>query len=140
MSRYVFYLLFALLLALSIGCTSVGEKAKTPFSQEFSLRIGQSEQIGDAELEIKFEKVTEDSRCPKGATCIWAGQVSCEVLIKDKKYSSYLTLTEPGLTNFPNQTIYKSYRLVYHVQPYPELSKKISAEEYRLVLIIEKLQ
>ena len=140
MSRYVFYLLFALLLALSIGCASVGEKAKTPFSQEFSLRIGQSEQIGDAELEIKFEKVTEDSRCPKGATCIWAGQVSCEVLITDKKYSSYLTLTEPGLPNFPNQTIYKSYRLVYHVQPYPELSKKISAEEYRLVLIIEKLQ
>jgi len=58
LSRYVFYLLFALLLALSIGCASVGEKAKTTFSQEFSLRIGQSEQIGDAELEIKFEKVT----------------------------------------------------------------------------------
>ena len=139
MSRYVFYLLFALLLGLSIGCTSVGEKVKTSFGQEFSLRIGQSAQIGENELEIKFEKVTEDSRCPKGATCIWAGQVSCEVLITGKEYSSYLTLTELGLTDFPNQTIYKNYRLVYRVQPYPEVSKKISVEEYRLILIIEKL-
>jgi hypothetical protein len=137
--KHVFYLLVALSLGLSLSCAGTGDKEKVSFNQEFSLQIGHSAQAGQGELEIKFVKVTEDSRCPRGATCIRAGQVSCEVLITGRGFSSSLTITEPGLTDNPNQTLYKNYRLKYHVQPYPELNKKISTEEYKLTLTIEKV-
>jgi hypothetical protein len=139
LSKHIFYILVALSLVLSLSCAVIDEKVKVAFGQEFSLQIGQSAQVGQGELEIKFVKVTEDSRCPRGATCIWAGQVSCEVLITGKGYSSPLIITEPGLRDSPNKMIFKNYRLNYHVQPYPEVNKKIAIEEYRLTLTIEKV-
>jgi hypothetical protein len=136
--KYLF-IFCSLLVVLLMCCTNNEEKVKTTLGQEFSLRIGQIAQINRDELEIKFEQVVEDSRCPKGVTCIWAGQVSCELQIKDKESSSNVKLTEPGSPGAPNQITYKKYRIFYHIQPYPEANKKISHEDYELILKIEKL-
>ena len=43
---------------------------------------------------LRLKSVFDDSRCPKGVTCIWAGEVSVVVEVyKDKKFLEEKTLT-----------------------------------------------
>lgn len=39
----------------------------------------------DNELKFRVNKVLDDSRCPKGARCVWAGRVSIEIEFKNKE-------------------------------------------------------
>jgi hypothetical protein len=137
LSKYI-SCLFILLLGLCSGCAGSDEFVKANLGQEFSLRISQTAQIENEQLAIRFTGVAGDSRCPRGVTCIWAGEVKCDVVITDKGESSNITLTQPGAEQ-PSEETYKGYRLIYSVQPYPEAGKQISTEEYRLKLTVEKL-
>lgn len=45
-------------------------------------------------IHFKLKEIIEDSRCPQGVTCIWAGQVVVAVEVyKDKKLIEEQTLT-----------------------------------------------
>ena len=70
---------------------------------------------------------------------VWTGQVSCALQTSDNEYSSKILLTEPGLSDQYRKSIYKEYGFTFHTEPYPELGKKISIEDYRLLLTIKKM-
>ena len=127
-------LAFALLFT---GCSNTSQ-TQVELGKEFSLAIGQSVAIKNENLTIRFDAVTEDSRCPTGATCIWAGQASARVTINDGS-ATELTLTEPGLTDNSNLQVFKQYQLDFKILPYPKLGEEISQDEYRLVLTVTKL-
>ena len=42
--------------------------------EPFELRFGQRVHLADAPLDVEFLTVQEDSRCPIGVTCVWAGR------------------------------------------------------------------
>jgi len=42
-------------------------------NQEFAIKVGQKIQV--ANFTLTLNKIAEDSRCPVGETCIWAGRV-----------------------------------------------------------------
>jgi len=109
------------------------------FNEEFSLSQGQIVLIKGEDLKIKFVKITEDSRCPKGATCIWTGEVSCVVELISKGPSQFVTLTEPGLKEGYTEEKFENYIFKFRVTPYPEVGSKIPEENYRLNLIVNKL-
>ncbi len=50
--------------------------------QPFEVEIGKSTAIPSEKLDVSFERVTEDSRCPKDMDCYWAGQISVVVGLK----------------------------------------------------------
>ena len=127
----------ACLLLISAGC-STDKDVKANLGEEFSLNIGQTVRIASEDLEIEFIDVTEDSRCPKGVTCIWEGRVSCLVEITYRGSLDSVVLTEPGLTNFPPEQSFHEYKLVYHIEPYPQAGAEIAEEEYQLQLKISK--
>jgi hypothetical protein len=106
--------------------------------QEFSLRVGESMSIKGEKLQIRFLKVTEDSRCPKGAVCVWEGRVSCLVEITNRGSVDTIVLTEPGSISWPPEEIYKEYKISYHVEPYPQAVTRIAENEYLLFLRINK--
>ena len=100
MSKYVLYTLAILSLILLLsGCSGRPSELKASPGQEFSLSIGQSALITGENIQIKFEEIVEDSRCPKDVTCVWAGRVSCIVRLTDGESSDEMVLTEPGLTD-----------------------------------------
>ena len=124
----------AIVLVLS-SCAGNG-KVKVSLGQEFSLRIGQSVVITGEDLGIKFLEVSEDSRCPKGVTCVWEGRVVALVEISTNGSTQQLELTEPGLTDAPARETFKEYEITYKVEPYPEVGREISADEYRLLITV----
>ncbi|MFC1902161.1 DUF3221 domain-containing protein [Chloroflexota bacterium] len=128
-------LLFIIGLSLS-SCVGGTSDAKVSLGDEFSLSVGQNIVIIGEDLEIKFVEVSEDSRCAKGVTCIWEGRVTALVEISTDGSTQQIELTEPGLTDTPSREIFKEYEITYKVEPYPEIGKQISANEYRLLITV----
>ena len=72
----------AAVLTLVLGfaaCGSASRRVETPsephvaLGAEFALKAGQAASVADGALIVRFESVSNDSRCPRGVTCIWEG-------------------------------------------------------------------
>lgn len=131
----VLFLVSVVIASLS-GCNST---IKASLDTEFTLSIGQSAIISNESIEIEFADITGDSRCPSDVTCIWAGEVSCEVNISQSGEQNRIILTQPGLTDTSSEYIYQGYAIDFKVSPYPESGTTIEKGDYRLTLIISKL-
>jgi hypothetical protein len=134
--------IFAVLFLFS-GCSSGSEEVKASWGQQFTLAIGQSAVFDDGGLKIKFDSVTGDSRCPKGVTCIQAGEAKCQVFIGNGSNFSAVELQDKGgvsgysETTFQN-TAYK-IKISFKVEPYPEAGKQIGSGDYKLKMTVTKV-
>ena len=138
MKKYGLHL-FVLVAITSLLCGCTDNRVKAELGQEFSLAIGQSAMITGENMEITFEEVTEDSRCPKGVECVQEGIVVCRMLITEGTTSYGIDLAQTGLSTGYTQETYRSYRFTFKVEPYPEPGKDILSSEYRILLEISKL-
>jgi len=125
---------FLTLLFVLAGCAPSGQITAN-LGQQFSLAINQTAVISGENIRIKFLDVN-DSRCPTGATCIWAGEARADVQVRDGGTAN-LTLVEPGYSANNSQR-YNAYEFSFQVQPYPALDNPIAKAEYRLILTVEK--
>ena len=106
-------------------------------SYSSTLEVGQS--LDFEGRSIRFKKLISDSRCPKGVTCIWAGEAKVLVeILDDGEVCGVRELTLSGASEaislqklFPGESI---SLLPAVLAPYPEIDKQISQEEYRLSL------
>ena len=130
---------FLAMVLTASGCGDGPSDVQARLNEEVSLSMGQRALIAGENLGIRFEEVTEDSRCPRGVTCIWAGRVTCMVEITQASASYRMAVTEPGLSDEYSRESYEGYELAFHVTPYPEAGKKIAKDTYRLHLIISKV-
>ncbi|MCB7481804.1 hypothetical protein [Christiangramia sediminis] len=105
--------------------------------QDATLCIGDIMQLDDKS--IKFKKVISDSRCPKGVTCVWAGEVKILIEFYEQgkfKGDKIITGSNISIEEFFNVKDLIIKTLV--VYPYPEINEKISSEEYSLSLKISE--
>ena len=130
-------LLSLLILGLSPATVTCSE-TKVSLGQKFTLHIGETAEIEGEQLQIKFLEVFEDSRCPRGVTCVWEGRVSCLIEITYQESLHRITLTQPGLTDWPTKESFKQYQISFDVEPYPEAGNEIPADDYLLVLRITR--
>lgn len=72
-------------LALAVTLASAGAGAggdaerSVKVGEAFDLRPGESARVEGEALKIGFEKVVTDSRCAKGAECVWAGDATVRI-------------------------------------------------------------
>lgn len=104
---------------------------------EFTLAVGQSVTVAGEGLSIEFVEVVSDSRCPKGATCIWAGEASCLIELTTSDSTLSKVLTQPGPSSPSTDTV-AGYDITFDILPYPELGKQIDAKDYRLQMVVTK--
>jgi hypothetical protein len=80
-------LFLLILLAPTLLFTSC-EKEVFALSDEVSIGFNSSilVQTSTEVLEIEFNELLEDSRCPPGAVCIWEGQVEVKLKLNDSNY------------------------------------------------------
>jgi hypothetical protein len=118
------------------ACVGVSADITGAVGQPMVLEPGQKAVLSDPAIAIRFLKVVNDSRCPTGAQCIWAGQVTAqaEITYQGEKFDVVLTQS----ANSDAKTTFADFTIAFSVEPYPELEKKIDSKDYRLNLTLSR--
>ena len=101
------------------------------------VRVGQKACDEESGIEIEFVRVVEDSRCPEGVDCIWAGRAVIEVKAhKAGESSDIKTLSTNG---DDGSFEFAGYRIhLERVDPYPKEASPIAEDAYKAAFKIEK--
>jgi hypothetical protein len=107
-------------------------------TQEFTLKIGESAEVRSEAFAIEFDSVAEDSRCPKGVNCVWAG--NAKVLLKVKKDAGQPATVELNTNTNPKTSRLLEYEFrLKELKPYPEANTIIKSSDYEVSLSVHKL-
>lgn len=105
--------------------------------QEFEIRLGQQVWIKREGLRISFNNVAEDSRCPKGVDCIWAG--NGKVVLTLSKTRQRAALMRLNTNVDPKQDDYHGYEVkLVSLNPYPQKDVKIKKRDYVATLVVSR--
>ena len=97
-------------------------------------------------FQLVLKAIPNDSRCPEGATCIWAGEVSAVVMVyKDSKLVDEKTLVFSVRNEENNRRWFASYLLEKQkkvksidVFPHPNKDREIDVKDYYLKIGFSK--
>ena len=113
---------------LAIACRD-GTLAEdsTNLPKDFTLQAGEKILIND--VEFQFERVKQDSRCPKGAECIHQGNVDVVVnyTLKNTPVQKVLSLGPDATDTLVVENMI--FKLGY-LKPYPAVNQKIDPDGY----------
>ena len=135
--KWLILLLLAIPTLSAAGCSGGKSGIAAEPGDEFALSVGQSVYIRGEDFEIRFIEVIADSRCPRGATCVWAGEVSCLIEITRSGEVTSKILVKPG-SDGNSETSFNDYIIAFDIMPYPAAGKEIKQQDYRLIMIISK--
>lgn len=132
-------LIAAFLLVFSACTKEEVEVAQTPLASKVELSFD-TELAYQEGVKIKVTKV-EDSRCPQGTTCVWAGMAKVFFTISDKGVSKDSSI------DFESKSIKTTVDLggakyeveVSDVLPYPKSTTEINQKDYKVSVIVKKL-
>ena len=117
----------ALAAALSVSAAAANQKTGGVRGGAVEIQIGEEKKIGD--LRIAFEGVAEDSRCPEGVVCVWAGNARAHFSATDRRGQrvefDLNTGVQPRAHRFGGYTI-KLEKLV----PHPNVNRETKVDEY----------
>ena len=91
---------------------------------------------------LKLVKVFDDSRCPTGTTCVWAGEVSVIVNVyKDKKFIEEKTIKFNAKNTSENSAWFSNYYSKkiksIDVSPYPENGVTVKTKKQYIRIVFE---
>ena len=111
--------------------------AKAPRTESVKVQIHQETKLVRSKLSIKFVELVEDSRCPTGVQCIWAGNGKIKVGIK--RGSGAAKIFEMD-TNGPNNSVlYAGYKITLKsLTPHPAENIRINRNGYVAAFTVEK--
>ncbi|MEV6769641.1 hypothetical protein AB0N05_13535 [Nocardia sp. NPDC051030] len=132
----------ALALLLTPACAAKSDPSPptsvtAALGTQFNLAPGSTAHLDDDHLTILFREVSGDSRCPKGATCVWAGDATILTTV-----TTPTTQSTPELhatPQFPMSATVDGYEIkVIALDPYPRTSENISPADYRVDLLVTR--
>jgi len=129
----------ALLLFCCLGACGGSPASTAPAPLELdvegTLAAGTTVPVKGTDMQVTFVAVTEDSRCPKDVTCVWAGEVKVKLTVK---LGSSAPVKREVLEG--RAAIVEPYRLtVTRVLPEPLSDKKPQPSDYRINLIVVRI-
>jgi hypothetical protein len=134
MSRYAILLL--LLAGALAACGSPGspKPEMASLDSEFTLAPASRAAVDRRGIEVQFVSVIEDSRCPADTTCFWAGQAVVRLGVQSRPGGKSQYDVPQG-----QSVVIGKYRVtVLKVSPEPGPTRKISPDEYRATLKVER--
>lgn len=125
------FLLLLLLLAPPVN----GQGAVRGRAESIELRPGQEKLFRGAGVRVRLVAVEEDSRCPQGVQCIWAGNVRVALLVKGPGRASRRvalnTASEPREIKLNGRTV-----TISKVGPSRVANRDIKSRTYRITLTL----
>jgi hypothetical protein len=133
------------LATVALGCSNSTEPqvdtnvSLVPATTEVTLRYGEDRQLDNSVLRVTFVRVVEDSRCPAGVLCIWAGNAVVEIGI-----AAGMGPTVPlqiNATMDPRYADWNGVRVtVLELAPLPRADTPIKPEDYSVKLRLEAIR
>ncbi len=128
-------LFLTLILTLVFGSVSaVNAKDDAPIK----VRVGKQKKFSRSKISVKFVSLIEDSRCPEGVNCVWAGNARIKVQISEGK--------DAGETFEMNTNLgakgasFRGYAVnLVSLTPTPKADAKVSSDSYAAVFSISRL-
>jgi len=126
---------FLMCLALTgCGAARTQETTAVDLGAEVTLAPGTMVSVKAAGITVRFVAVTEDSRCPRDVTCIWAGEVKARLEIRESaKNASQVEVLEGGSAAAGACRV-----TLVRIEPLPMSTAKIAAQDYRATLRIDR--
>lgn len=116
-----------------------GEPVRARLGREFKLRVGQRAAVEGEGFRVRFASVENDSRCPAGVACVWAG--NAEVLIEAEAggQRAGLKLNTHGGDKFPKESRHGQYSVgLVALDPRPRTDSETKATDYVATLVIRR--
>lgn len=124
--------------AVAAGCSTdrsspVQPEPRASPSTVVALKVGESAEVGDRV--VTFTAIREDSRCPSGVECVWAGDAAVELLVDAGGEPTVIVL---HTTLEPRSTLAAGLRLtLLRLEPQPLAGEQIPPGDYEASLQIE---
>src|SRR5262245_13577427 len=127
--------LAAVLVCLSVaGCISAAgpRTHEVEAGAEVTLAAGDTAALKATDTKVRFLSVSEDSRCPRDTTCIWAGEVKArfEIHAGENDVPS-LEIPEGSTVTVGGHRV-----TLARVTPQPLSTKRIAPQDYRATVKI----
>ncbi|HEV2879937.1 MAG TPA: hypothetical protein VGX24_01420 [Pyrinomonadaceae bacterium] len=105
--------------------------------QTVKVRVGREANVAAHRLKIRFVAVREDSRCPEGVQCIWAG--NARVQLKLSGAGNRAATVELNTTTEPREIAYANYTIkLTSLAPRPAQDRKPNARDYVATFVVSK--
>lgn len=105
--------------------------------QQLKLAVKNQKTVTKDKLTVKFVSVIEDSRCPTGANCIWAGNAKIQIKITNRKGVSKIFELN---TNLEPQTVkFEGYEIkLGALIPHPKADTPTDTNSYTATFSLTK--
>ncbi len=125
-----------LLLAATVFAGVETASAQTPM--QVTVKIGRDKKDTRSKLSVKFVSVEEDSRCPEGANCIWAG--NARITIKVRKSAGAWKSFELNTGRGPETITFGGFELkLTSLTPTPKSDAPTDKRRYIATISIMRL-
>ena len=112
----------------------------------FTLKVGERIRLYPDNLQVGFQKVISDSRCPSNARCIWEGIADLQLwLLKPGLDTVYVKASIRGYVTKSNTDGHVAvdalgYRIkVLQLDPYPKTDQRPNPSDYIATLRVSRL-
>jgi hypothetical protein len=124
--------------ACALASDSGNPVAPSPaLDQAFTLKAGASAILDTENLRVEFDSVLSDSRCPRGAQCITAGEAVVRVWLS--KAPTPRESRELKTTPNAAEAVYGAYRIrLVTLDPYPTADRTIRPSDYVVTLLVTR--
>lgn len=129
--------MFSVCLALMVACAhDSGGGAEVSPGREFKLKAGGEARVKGAPVKVRFASVAEDSRCPRGVDCVWAGNARVSLVVEA---AGRATSVELNTNVEPKAASAEGYELaLVDLSPYPRADEKINPKDYAATLVVRR--
>ena len=128
-------LFLTLILTLAFGsAVAVSAKDDAPIQ----VRVGKQKKFSRSKITVKFVSLIEDSRCPEGVNCVWAGNAKIKVAVMQS--GREMKTVELNTNMGAKGDTYEGYAFyLKELIPRPNAKTKTGASDYTATFTISRL-
>ena len=134
------WLVLVMTLFLPAGCSdNSGPTAPTAhrLDKPFSLGVGEQARILPENLEVGFDTVSADYRCPVDVVCVWAGDADVLLWLARLPNPAHSFLIRPYQ---PNEQSVLGYRVkLLELNPPRRSNVRLDPREYTVKIVVSRL-
>jgi hypothetical protein len=125
------------ILTSALAPSSATRPQAVALDQEFDIKVGEQVLIENERLRVSFSRVAEDSRCPEGVQCVWAGNARILLKLTKARRRSGSVHLNTGVD--PKLASYRGYEVkLVKLEPYPKEGGRIRKRQYVATLIVSR--